>query len=331
MKKTTLKDVAREAGVCASTVSRVLSGMTSISEETCVRVRLAAEKLNYTPNSAARSLRCDKTRSIGVVFPDISAEFYAGCASALLKYARQSDYAVLFTQSSSDLNSEKQAVRALMERGVDGILFIGDNDDDAVIYAVAREDIPVAAGDRHPEGIVSVNFNNRETVKKLTDALYDSGRRRFIYIGETAGARHNLKERYAGFEESMAAHPDAKYETIFDERLHGDKLKAGFTIFSERIEKSGADAIVTSNDLIAQGIISAAYRSGIKVPENIAVTGFDDMLSSEYFIPSVTTVRQDTDRLAKECAKRLFALINGETPDDAVIKQSIISRASADI
>ena len=95
MQKVTIKDVAKLAKVSPSTVSRVLSGSPSISDDTCKRVKNAVKELHYTPNTTARSLRCEKSKSIGVVFPDISGEFYATCASAILKYARMSDYTVL--------------------------------------------------------------------------------------------------------------------------------------------------------------------------------------------------------------------------------------------
>ncbi len=329
MRKATLKDVARLAGVSAATVSRVLSGNSMISEKTCERVRSAADALNYTPNTAARSLRCEKSRSIGVVFPDISGEFYATCASAILKYARLAGYTVLFTESGRDINSERESIRALMERCVDGIIFIGDNSDEGIIYDLAARSVPVVLGDRYASDIPSVTFNNRSTVKNMTDALYKSGCRRFLYIGEPTDGQCNLSERYGGFTDALSAYTDVRQNVIFDERLHIDKPKTAYELFSERITDIMPDAVITSNDLIAHGIISAANAYGIDIPRDMAVTGFDDMICSAYFVPSVTTVRQNVDELARRCFDMLMCIIDGETTQSSVIEQELIIRSSA--
>ena len=165
MQKVTIKDVAKLAKVSPSTVSRVLSGNPSISDDTCKRVKNAVKELHYTPNTTARSLRCEKSKSIGVVFPDISGEFYATCASAILKYARMSDYTVLFTESGHNLKAEKDSIKALFERRIDGIIFIGDNSDIPLIQSIAAQSIPIVTGDRTVGNIPSVTFNNRETVR----------------------------------------------------------------------------------------------------------------------------------------------------------------------
>lgn len=328
IRNTTLKDVAIAAGVSVSTASRALSGNTIISAETCERVRTEAARLNYTINSAARSLRCRKTRSIGVVLPDISGEFYAVCASAILKNARKRDYAVLFTESSHNTDDEKKAVRALMERGVDGILFIGDNTDNEIVKNLFANSVPIVTGDRRIAGIPSVTYNNRETMYAVTESLYKSGCRSFIYIGEPTDGQDNLKMRYLGFNDFISAHTDIKAEKFFDSRLHENKLKGGFELFCEKIQKISPDAVVTSNDLIAIGIISAAQKAGINIPLKMSVTGFDDLLASEYMVPPLSTVRQDIAQLAGLCVSMLDDIISGATVSDAVIKQEIILRKS---
>ena len=284
MQKVTIKDVAKLAKVSPSTVSRVLSGNPSISDDTCKRVKNAVKELHYTPNTTARSLRCEKSKSIGVVFPDISGEFYATCASAILKYARMSDYTVLFTESGHNLKAEKDSIKALLERRIDGIIFIGDNSDIPLIQSIAAQSIPIVTGDRKVGNIPSVTFNNRETVQKMVDSLYKSGCREFMYVGETPTGQSNLLDRYNGY-----------------------------------------------TDVIAQGIISAAHENGINIPNDMQITGFDDSLSSAYFIPSVTTVSQNIDELAKRCFSMLMDLINKKSSVSSIIEQNIIARNSAKI
>lgn len=331
MQKATIKDVAKLAKVSASTVSRVLSGNPSISDDTCKRVQNAVRELHYTPNTTARSLRCEKSKSIGVVFPDISGEFYATCASAILKYARQSDYTVLFTESGHNLKSEQDSIKALLERRIDGIIFIGDNSDTQLIKNIAAQFVPIVTGDRKIGDIPSVTFNNRETVKKMVDSLYKSGCRKFMYVGETTTDQSNLSDRYSGYIDTLKKYNDITSTVFLDENFHGDKLKTASRLFASKIINSLPDVIITSNDLIAQGIISAAHENGINIPNDMQITGFDDSLSSAYFIPSVTTVSQNTDELAKRCFSMLMELINKKSTVSSIIEQNIISRNSAKI
>ena len=327
MQKVTIKDVAKLAKVSPSTVSRVLSGSPSISDDTCKRVKNAVKELHYTPNTTARSLRCEKSKSIGVVFPDISGEFYATCASAILKYARMSDYTVLFTESGHNLKAEKDSIKALLERRIDGIIFIGDNSDIPLIQSIAAQSIPIVTGDRKVGNIPSVTFNNRETV----DSLYKSGCRKFMYVGETPTGQSNLLNRYNGYTDALKKYSDTTSVIFLEESLHGDKLKTARRLFTKKIITSLPDVIITSNDLIAQGIISAAHENGINIPNDMQITGFDDLLSSAYFIPSVTTVSQNIDELAKRCFSMLMDLINKKSSVSSIIEQNIISRSSAKI
>ena len=316
MQKVTIKDVAKLAKVSPSTVSRVLSGSPSISDDTCKRVKNAVKELHYTPNTTARSLRCEKSKSIGVVFPDISGEFYATCASAILKYARMSDYTVLFTESGHNLKAEKDSIKALLERRIDGIIFIGDNSDIPLIQSIAAQ---------------SITFNNRETVQKMVDSLYKSGCREFMYVGETPTGQSNLLDRYNGYTDALKKYSDTTSVIFLEESLHGDKLKTARRLFTKKIITSLPDVIITSNDLIAQGIISAAHENGINIPNDMQITGFDDSLSSAYFIPSVTTVSQNIDELAKRCFSMLMDLINKKSSVSSIIEQNIIARNSAKI
>lgn len=329
----TIKDVAREAGVSASTVSRALAGSSVISEDTRRRVTAAAERLGYTPNTAARCLRSDSSGIIGIVVPDISGEFYAACASAVFSSARERGYAVLIADSAG--SEGEDGVKTLLERRVDGIIFIGGGSDDKLISETAKK-LPVVTGDRKVAGVTSVVFDDRRTVAELVTALYRDGYRSFAYVGEPTERQWSLKERYLGYLEGLLSCPDAAGGSVLDARLDGDKLRGGYEIFFEKFnEKVSGDetrkAVITSNDLIAQGIISAANEAGAAVPEELAVAGFDDSRVCAYWTPPLTSVRQDAGQLAEECLKRLFGLINKREVNDAVLRQRIIVRESMKI
>ena len=329
MARPTIKDVAREAGVSASTVSRALADNDAISDETKERVAAAAEKLGYTPNTAARCLRSETSGIIGIVVPDISGEFYAACASSVFHTAREHGYAVLIADTEKNAGFGTESVKTLLERQADGIIFIGGGGDDRILEETVAKGVPVVTGDRRIEGIPSVTFNNRETVSAIVRALYDDGYRRFAYAGEPVGYSGNLMERYLGFKEGMSRCLGASAAEVIDPRMDTDKLRAGYEIFGEHF--SGDDrpeAVLTSNDLIAQGIISAANEAGVSVPGGVAVAGFDDARVSAYWTPPMTTVRQDAARLAEECFMKLYALIRKEEVTDTVLRQEVIIRGS---
>ena len=329
MSRPTIKDVAREAGVSASTVSRALADSSAISDTTKERVALAAKKLGYTPNTAARCLRSETSGIIGIVLPDISGEFYAACASAVFHTAREYGYAVLIADTEKTSGFGTDSIQTLLERQADGIIFIGGGNDDDIIYATAQKGVPVVTGDRSISGIPSVTFNNRETVSGLVKALYNDGCRSFAYVSEPADVCGNLMERYMGYTEGVRACPGASGVEIIDKRMDVDKLRAGYDICREYFAgEQRPEAVITSNDLIAQGIISAADELGISVPGDMAVAGFDDARASAYWIPPLTTVRQEAEVLARECFIKLYALIKNEEVENTVLRQKVIVRSS---
>lgn len=335
-RKATISDVARMAGVAPSTVSHTLNGTAPISEETQQRVMQAVEALNYSPNAMARALRQERTRLIGVVLQDISSEFYARCAASILKAAREDRYNVLVGDASFDNQVVEEVVDALIERRVDGLIFIGGGRDEHILKHVMESGVPLVLGDRHYKDVSSVEFDNRSMVRKIVNALYAAGYRRFAYMGEPLYVQNNLIARSEGFTEGMkdCGIPPSDYTLILDKALHQLKVPTAFEMFNKRFAPMAAEerpqVILTSNDMIAQGVLSAALRAGLRVPEDIAVMGYDGISVSEYFQPAITTVRQDEQLLGKSCYQMLKNVIKGSrvTSHDT-LPQKLIVRESA--
>lgn len=335
-KKATISDVAKAAGVAPSTVSHVLNGTACVTEGTAQRVRTAIEKLNYSPNALARALRQEKTRLIGVVLQDISSEFYARCAASILEAAREDRYVVLICDALFDNAIIDESVHALIERRVEGFIFIGGGNDEHILEYIQNSNIPIVLGDRHHEELPSVEFDNKSTVKNMVCALYEAGYRRFAYVGEPLSVQNNLVRRSEGFlaglKECKIHKKDAK--TILDESLHLSKISTAYTVFNRHFAKLSAqerpEVILTSNDMIAHGIISAAKHMQLRVPEDIAVVGFDDISISKYFDPALTTIAQDEKQLGSSCYQMLKSVMKGKkrTAHD-VLPQKIIVRESA--
>jgi len=335
-RKPTIGDVASLAGVAPSTVSHVINGTATITTETQERVQAAISKLNYSPNALARALRQKRSQLIGVVLQDISSEFYAHCAASILKAAREDNYVVLLCDASFNNDNVKFGVNALIERRVDGLIFIGGCGDEDIIKSACAAGVPVVLGDRHLNDLPSVEFDNESTVKSLVCALYETGYRRFAYAGEPITIQTNLEARFRGFIDGLrACGIDENNSTvILDEALHHLKLQESYNLFQKHFHDVPVDirpeVIVTSNDMIAHGFLSAARRMGLCVPKDIAIVGFDDISISEYFGPSLTTISQDPNLLGKSCYQLFKNVIKGrkKTTHD-ILLQTIKVRESA--
>ena len=335
-KKATIQDVASLAQVVPSTVSHVINGTAPISAETQERVWEAIERLNYSPNALARALRQKRTRLIGVVLQDISSEFYARCAASILEAAREDNYVVLLCDASFNNDNVREGVHALIERRVDGLIFIGGGNDDDIIKDCLDANVPVVLGDRHHGELPSVEFDNEQSVKNLVCALYDAGYRRFAYAGEPVTVQDNLETRYRGYLEGLKlCRVNEKDSTaILDNTLHHLKVQTSYTLLEKFLHsiprEEWPQVVLTSNDMIAHGFMSAARRMGISVPEDIAVVGFDDITVSEYFNPSLTTVSQDEKLLGRSCYQLFKSVIKGKKRTaHEVLPQKIVIRESA--
>lgn len=335
-KKITIKDVAKAAGVVPSTVSHVLHGTASISDETKKRVLDVINELGYSPNASARALRSKKSRLIGLVVPDISCEFYAQCAGFIMQEAKKDGYTVLITDSFFQNDDVQSGVKVLVERCVDGFIFIGGTRDESVIEYVTQHNIPIVFGDREYKDYPCVNFNNEIVISKLVRAFHAAGCRKFAYIGGPHEIQTNLKGRFRGYESGIKNFDDIQSYVVREEMCmkYHNHNNAGYGIFKQRFidENNIPDIVFTTTDMLAQGIISAALDNDISVPRQLKVIGFNDMSVSEYFTPPLTTVRQDTSELGKNCYKLMREiLIENTIPKNIVLEQTAVIRKSAQL
>lgn len=333
-KKATIQDVARLAAVSPGTVSHVLNGTAPISDETKTRVHQAIRALDYHRNENARALRTADSKMIGVVLQDISSEFYAHCTAGILQRAQEAGYAVFTVDAHFTPEVLKSGVAALVDRRANGLIFIGGWQDRECYESAVDAGVPVVFGDRWVEDHPCVQFNNRQTMRNLVHALYLQGFRHFSYVGEALGFQENLEQRYGGVYDGVRELGIEKtgFHPILDDRLRGGKLRHSFDYFMTHPEVFAGygepHVILTSNDLIAQGAIHAMERSGRKVPQDVAVVGFDNISAAAYGRPSITTVAQDAYRLGQECFSLLMKRLSGAC-ESKVLTQQIAIRESA--
>lgn len=337
-RRCTIYDVARYAQVAPSTVSHVLNGTASISENTKVRIYSAVSALGYQPNANARALRQPHSNLIGVIFPDIASEYYAMCTASIIQQAQQKQYVVLTNDLHFDNRVLESSIPALIERRVDGLIFVGGKKDEVYLKKAADTGVPIVLGDRFLEGYPCVEFNNEDTMHRLVSAFYDMGYRRFGYAGQVADSQQNIERRYAGFLEGLKANDISLEDTliVMDESMnYTDKVVGAYRYFCDYFAQADRSkipqVILTANDLIAVGVMKAALHIGLHVPDDLAVVGFDNIALSMYCTPSITTVVQKPYQLGDSCFNLLMKKMAGEACDNIMLSQQIAVRNSAPI
>lgn len=337
-RRCTIYDVAKHAQVSPSTVSHVLNGTASISPQTVSRIRRSVEILGYRPNANARALRQPNSHIIGIIFPDISSEYYAACTAEIIQLARKENYVVLASDLHFDNNVLESCIPALIERRADGLIFIGGTEDEKYLQIAEAAGVPLVLGDRHVDGYPCVEFNNHETMRKLVNSLYDAGYRRFGYVGEAINQQQNLERRYSGFLAGVREKqlPEGCVFIHLDEALnYSRKIDSAYAFFRGYFAQADRErmpqVLLTSNDMIAMGAQSAALRSGLRVPEDVAIIGFDNSSLATFSTPSITSVAQDPNLLAGNCFKLLMEKMHGSEPENVMLRQEIAVHRSAPI
>lgn len=319
-KPATMKDVAKRAGVSQPTVSRVLNQADtaiSISDETRNKVLAAIEELSYRPNMIARSLRTQKTQMIAVLIADISNSFYHSILRAIQAAARQQNYDVLFASSDHSYENELHFCEAVTRRPVDGIIMrpIHLTADDLDKF-INRSNTPLAVlGHQinHPH-IDTIFAQDEQAVYEATRWLIDEkGHRDFGYIGVPQNIPPSAR-RFRGFvvaleESNLPIRPEHIIESDFT--IDGGRQAA------EQLLQQGdlPSVLVVANDLMAIGAILTLQDAGYRVPEDIAVLGYDDILEATVVRPTLTTIAQNPTDIGHKLATALFERIeNPELP-----------------
>ena len=314
--KITSKDVAALAGVSQSTVSRVLSLSDNakgfISEETSKRVREAANKLGYSPNPIARALRGHSTNLIGLVVREIADPFFAGFIEALSVKVRESGFSMVLAHVHSDPDEALEMTHVLDTRQCDGVIFLGDlRNDEKVIQTILMENRPVVAlsRGRSVSSLPTVNVNNAEGIHLLVDYLVEQGHQQIIFVdGGWFGDIHERREVFMNYKGRINSEVNLSWIQGKDNSPAG-----GYTAMVEISKMSQRPtAIMASDDAMATGILKAAADLNISVPEEISVTGFDDIGFAKYLVPSLTTVRQPIEEMSRIALEYIKKQISGE-------------------
>jgi LacI family transcriptional regulator len=321
---TTIYSVAQLAGVSIATVSRVLQGTRATSPRTRASVLAAVKELDYVPLQAARSLAVRHHDAHGIVVPDLVGPYYSELLMGYESAAAELGQSVLIVVAH--LSDEATRVVRLSSR-VDGLVVANSTVSDDQARSLAQR-IPVVLLARPiVAGCDAVSAESFRSAKALTEHLLAHGRRRLSFVGDPDGSP-DVQERYLGFTKALSAS---------DTSAVGPIIKVGFR------ERSGAevaaqvlacpmlpDALVCANDEVALSTMKALQYSGIRIPEDIAIVGWDDVMTARYVSPGLTTVRQPLYELGRAAATRLHERIAGapSAPEPLILPTELVLRTS---
>ncbi|WP_100617375.1 ribose operon transcriptional repressor RbsR [Bacillus cereus] len=305
----TIKDVAKLAGVSVATVSRVLNKNGYVHEDTLKKVERAIEMLDYKPSTVARSLYNKKSRLIGLVVPNIVNPFFPEVARAVEDVAHKQGYTVVLCNSDESLEKEKQYIDVLRQNNVDGFI-VATNPQNSVNYM--NVSVPVVAIDRmFNERIPTVYADNYAGSQAATKLLLDKGCKHIAHI---RGPRDvsTANERFEGFVDVITQN-NLSYmiaESTFD------PANSELVAMELLEEYPYIDGIVAGNDLIAIGIVKAALQKGIVIPNDLQIIGFDGISLTEMMYPSITTVAQPIYEMGKIATELLLEQMEGNTLEE---------------
>ncbi|MER3524875.1 MAG: LacI family transcriptional regulator [Ignavibacteria bacterium] len=317
---TTIRDVAREAGVSIATVSRVLNNVGPVDEETRERVRHTARRLKYVPSALGRSLSMKKTDAIGLLLPDLFGEFFSEVLRGSDQTAQQAHYH-LVVSSSHNNKEEIRAALTMMRGRVDGLVIMSPHIDAETLNENLPHSLPVVLLNCCVESdkFDSLNIDNYGGAFAMTRHLLEHGHRRVAII---KGTENNIDAA-----QRLRAYCDAmrQYGGELDERLQASGTfseASGYDAATTLLElHPRPTAIFASNDSMAIGALSALRDKGVEVPQEIALAGFDDVPIAAYLTPTLTSVKVGIHRLGVRAIETLLHAVRNK---NAHRKQQVV-------
>lgn len=311
---TTIKDIAKAAGVSVTTVSRALNGYSDVSEKTRKKIEQVAKDLNYSPNTLARSLVMNKSKTIGLLISglnrgSIKDNFTTEVLVGLNQYVGETDYDLVIFSTTSSKQREKTYSQLCRERRVDGAILQGIRTDDPYLREVVESDIPCVLIDIpiQSDTVGYVTTDNIQGAKKGVQHLIELGHRNIAMLNGHEFAfvsRQRLEGYYQALESSgIPINPKWVVNGDFDEK------KAEMQAITLLKHHPEITAIFCASDLMAMGVIKAAKQLNLSVPEDLSIVGYDDIILAEYITPALTTIAQDKVQMGYEAAKLLINML----------------------
>lgn len=323
----TVHEVARVAGVSAATVSRFLNGTAKVSDEKREAIESVIERLNYKPNVLAQNLKAGSSRTIGVLTQSLVSGYFADALAGVDAALQGTGYAPLIVSGHWHADEEAERIELLIARRVDGLVILSGNLKDAQIVKLSQR-VPIAAFGREltGPGLYGFCLDNYWGACEAVGHLVAQGHRDIAFITGPSDHRDALA-RLAGYRDTLAKHGIAEQARLI---VGGDFHESSGVEAVEQLVASGQrfTAIFCANDLTAYGARLALYRRGIRVPEDVSVIGFDDLHSSMYTTPPLTTVRQPLFDVGQCLGRAIIKMISREPLEIDVPQLNLVVRES---
>ena len=332
--KVTLKEVAKKSGMSVTTVSRALNGFDDVAAETKAFIQATANELGYTPNLNARRLKTQRADAIGLILPNenlrFSDPFFSELFSGIIEQCAIYGLELNVTTPTSSQNSEELYLKYLRSRRVDGFILVRLEREDQRVRLLQERDFPFVAFGRTDtaSNFPYVDEDGAQGVRQAVDHLVELGHTRIAYIGEPEKL-FKSHQRAVGYLNGLTDHglphdPSLMFEGNFRQRSGRSGMLQLLSLTTP------PTAVVAANDLMALGAISAAQERGLTVGQDISITGFDDIMLSEFVTPSLTTLHQPAYEMGIMLCKHLVQVINGEatSPPQTILQPTLVQRSS---
>ncbi|BCK08181.1 Ribose operon repressor [Vibrio cholerae] len=327
----TMKDIARLAGVSTSTVSHVINKSRFVSDEIAERVNNAAQQLNYAPSALARSLKMNRTKTIGMLVTTSTNPFFGEVVKGVERSCYHQGYNLILCNTEGDNQRMKASINTLLQKRVDGLLLMCSTLEGERLDVFDRyPDIPIVVMDWGPILFASdkIQDNSLQGGYMAVKHLIECGHKE---IGCITGPliRHQAQMRYEGYkralaEAGIAINPDWIVESDFE-------CEGGYQAFEKLYQRGKLpSALFVSNDMMAMGVIQAASQRGLRVPDDLSLIGYDDVHIAKFMTPALTTIHQPKYRLGKAAVDTLlYRLENPDTTAQVVqLEPTLVVRNS---
>ncbi|WP_234263355.1 LacI family DNA-binding transcriptional regulator [Hydrogenophaga sp. NFH-34] len=310
--RTTLADVAREAGVSPITASRALRGERGVAAELADRVRQAAESLGYVPDPAARALASQRSHQVAILVPLLSNALFVDVLEAVQSTLWPHGYQTLIGVTHYRPDEEEQLLRTYLAHRPAGLLLTGFDRTEAARRLIGHVPCVHLMELARAPGVYCAGFSQQDAGEAITRHLLDRGRRRIAFVAAQLDPR--TMQRAEGYRRTL------RQAGLYDPRLERlspepSSMRLGGELFAELLQQHpDCDAIFFCNDDLAQGGLLTALRLGVAVPGRVAVAGFNDLSGSDQMLPPLTTVRTPRRAMGEAAARMLLSLMRGETP-----------------
>lgn len=307
----TQMDVARLAEVSTATVSRVLNHSGYISPDVKARVLVAIDELNYIRDAGARALAMQRSGTLGAIIPTLNNAIFAEGINAFERTAQALGYTLILSVSQQDLDHEHDLVIKMIERGVDGLLLVGNKHNEAVYRRLDQSGVRYLCTWAHDAGVqpANVGFDNKQAMHSVVDHLVSLGHRQIAMLAGLSLGNDRASDRISGVRDRLETHGmSLPTNRVIEVPYSVAESRKAFTA----ITQSPITALICGNDVIAYGALLEAQKRGVDVPGDLSITGFDDLSLSAELSPALTTVHVGAESMGEVAAQSLIHAVDNQ-------------------